>query len=101
VTYINSRGRRVSAESAYLTSKVLSRPNLKVAIRAHVTRILFDYTAEKPKAIGVEFVNTPGGPRFRSRTRKEVIVWCVRSECSRNCIFILLHVVPELSVHLR
>jgi choline dehydrogenase-like flavoprotein len=74
VTYIDSRGQRVSAESAYLTPKVLSRPNLKVAIHAQVTRILFDKTGGTLRAIGVEFANTPNGPRFRARARKEVIV---------------------------
>jgi choline dehydrogenase len=77
VTYINSRGRRVSAESAYLTPKVLSRPNLKVAIRAHVVRILFDKAGEVTRAVGVEFANTQDGPRFQARARKEVILSCV------------------------
>lgn len=74
VTYINSRGRRVSSESAYLTPQVLSRPNLKVAIHAHVTRILFDTTGATPKAVGVEFANTDNGPRFRAKARKEVVL---------------------------
>jgi choline dehydrogenase len=78
VTYINSRGRHVSGESAYLTPNVLSRPNLKVAIHTRVTRILFDTAEGKPKAVGVEFGNTREGPRFRSRARKEVIAWCVK-----------------------
>ncbi|KAI3607674.1 putative gmc oxidoreductase [Moniliophthora roreri] len=37
-----SRYQRVSSEAAYLTADVLARPNLKVAVHAHVTRILFE-----------------------------------------------------------
>lgn len=74
MTFINSRGRRVSAESAYLTPQVLSRPNLKVAIQAHVTRIVFDRTDRTPKAVAVEFANTKGGPRLYARARKEIVV---------------------------
>ena len=44
------RGRRLSASRAYLYP-VLSRPNLTVATRAFVTRIIFDGT----RAVGVEF----------------------------------------------
>jgi GMC oxidoreductase len=90
VTYINSRGRRVSAESAYLTPNVLNRPNLKVAIHAQVTRILFDTTGDKPKAVGVEFANAGDGPRFQSRAKKEVIVWCVQTYHSRDRMFIIV-----------
>lgn len=74
MTYINSRGRRVSAETAYLTPKVLSRANLKVAIHAHVTRILFDKAGDVTKAVGVEFTSGENAPRFRARAKKEVIV---------------------------
>jgi len=49
------RGRRLSAARAYL-HPAMSRPNLRVATRVHVTRILFTGT----RATGVEFA--PGGP---------------------------------------
>jgi choline dehydrogenase len=55
------RGRRLSAARAYL-HPVLSRPNLRVETRLHVTRILFAGT----RATGVEFVMRGGpasGPR--------------------------------------
>ncbi|SJL10545.1 related to choline dehydrogenase and related flavoproteins [Armillaria ostoyae] len=71
VTYIDQNRERVSSESAYLTPDVLARPNLKVAINSHVTRILFD--TEK-RAVGVEYANFENGPRYRSRARKEVIL---------------------------
>jgi len=74
MTYIGPKGRRVSAETAYLTPSVLSRPNLKVAVNAHVTRILFEQMNGTTKAVGVEFANTEQGPRFRANARKEVVV---------------------------
>ncbi|MFC9976517.1 choline dehydrogenase [Spirillospora sp. NPDC127200] len=51
------RGRRLSAARAYL-HPVMHRPNLTVATRAFVTRVLFEGT----RAVGVEFT------RGRSRT---------------------------------
>ncbi|KAK0205456.1 hypothetical protein DFS33DRAFT_1274353 [Desarmillaria ectypa] len=71
MTYIDHNRERVSSESAYLTPEVLARPNLKVAINSHVTRILFD--SEK-RAVGVEYANTENSPRYHSRARKEVIL---------------------------
>jgi choline dehydrogenase len=67
-------GRRVSTESAYLTSAVLSRPNLMVAVNAHVTRIVFDTTGSIPRAVGVEFSSSRDLPRFRVRAKKQVIL---------------------------
>ncbi|KIK66580.1 hypothetical protein GYMLUDRAFT_1023126 [Collybiopsis luxurians FD-317 M1] len=78
LTYIDEKLERVSSEVAYLTPKVLARPNLKVAIHAHVTRIIFDRTDGELRAIGVEYsyANTlkQMGALYRSRARKEVIV---------------------------
>lgn len=74
MTYINSRGRRVSTESAYLTPQVLSRPNLKVAIHAQVTRIIFENNGVATKAVGVEFANAGNKTRYRARARKEVVL---------------------------
>lgn len=58
-TFINSWGQRSSAATAYLTRDVINRPNLDIAIKAQVTRILFDTEtdASKPAAIGVELQN--------------------------------------------
>ncbi|KAH9041610.1 GMC oxidoreductase [Lactarius pseudohatsudake] len=74
LTYIDSRGSRVTAESAYLTPTVLSRPNLTVAVNASVTRIIFDTTGSNPRAVGVEFASSRDGPRFHVRTKTEVIL---------------------------
>ncbi|KAF8150870.1 choline dehydrogenase [Crassisporium funariophilum] len=76
MTYVSKNFERVSAESAYLTPDVLSRPNLTVAIGATVTRILFETSksSSKPRAVGVEFANTENGPRFQANAKKEVIL---------------------------
>ncbi|KAF9065075.1 hypothetical protein BDP27DRAFT_1298469 [Rhodocollybia butyracea] len=79
MTYIDRNRERVSSESAYLTPKVLVRTNLKVAVHAHVTRILFDKTGGDLRAIGVEYAHTDSklkqiGGLYRSRAKKEVIV---------------------------
>ncbi|OBZ72180.1 hypothetical protein A0H81_07611 [Grifola frondosa] len=77
MTYISPRGRRVTTESAYLTAAVLARPNLKVATKAQVTRVLFEQVHEaggpETRAVGVEFTN-PNGEKFRVKARKEVVL---------------------------
>jgi len=77
MTFIDSRGRRVTTESAYLTPDVLARPNLRVATKARVQRILFDYPQDgdmsAPRAVGVQFANE-AGERFEVLARKEVII---------------------------
>lgn len=74
MTYVDHKGRRVSSETAYLTKDVLSRPNLKVAIHARVTRILFDQVEGVMRAVGVEFAKTANGPRYRAHAKNEVVV---------------------------
>ncbi|KAJ7261714.1 hypothetical protein B0H12DRAFT_1013392 [Mycena haematopus] len=74
VTYVDSKGQRVSSETAYLTKGVLARPNLKVAIHAQITRIIFDQVDGEMRALGVEFAKGPNGPRYRARARKEIIL---------------------------
>lgn len=75
VTYINTKHRRVSSESAYLTPDVLARRNLTVAIHATVTRVITDTKSGKPRVVGVEFANEENGPRFQVRAKKEVVIW--------------------------
>lgn len=75
MTYIDSKRQRVSSESAYLTKDVLARKNLKVAVNAQVTRILFEKVEGETRAVGVEFANAQDGPRYCARARKEVVVW--------------------------
>ena len=101
MTYIDSRGRRVSTESAYLTSAVLSRSNLTVAVNARVTHIIFDTTGSIPRAVGVEFSSSRDGPRFRVRAKKEVILAYVG--CGEMCSFVCLLLFfpgPGPSIHL-
>ncbi|KAF7336849.1 L-sorbose 1-dehydrogenase [Mycena venus] len=74
MTYVDSKGQRVSSETAYLTKDVLARPNLKVAIHAQVTRVIFEQVNGATRAVGVEFANSPNGPRYRARARKEVVL---------------------------
>ena len=74
MTYIDSKGRRVSTESAYLTSDVLNRPNLTIATHATVTKILFETKGGEKRAAGVEFSRKKGGPRFVVKARKEVVL---------------------------
>ncbi|KAF9007584.1 hypothetical protein BDQ17DRAFT_1389036 [Cyathus striatus] len=68
----------VSRIMTYIDSKythVLARKNLTVVIHATVTRILFDEVkSSEPRAIGVEFGNTEGGPRYQVKAKREVIV---------------------------
>ncbi|KAJ7623439.1 hypothetical protein FB45DRAFT_925680 [Roridomyces roridus] len=74
MTYVDPKGQRVSSETAYLTKDVLARPNLKVAIHAHTTRILFEQVGGATRAVGVEFARKANGPRYQVRARKEVVV---------------------------
>ncbi|TFY63174.1 hypothetical protein EVG20_g6435 [Dentipellis fragilis] len=68
------KGKRVTTESAYLTTDALSRPNLTVTIKATVTRLIFDESGERPRAVGVEFSSGPGLPRTRVKAKKEIVL---------------------------
>ncbi|KAL1921394.1 uncharacterized protein VTP21DRAFT_11110 [Calcarisporiella thermophila] len=69
-------GERVSSSSAFISPQVLrERPNLTVAIGAHVTRILFDEQGgEQPRAIGVEFKKHVNGKVHKVYANREVIL---------------------------
>lgn len=56
---------------------MLKRPNLKIAVRASVTKILFKQEDGKTRAVGVEFSKAEGAPRYRAYAEKEVILACV------------------------
>ena len=60
------RGRRISASRAYL-HPVMSRPNLTVTTRAHVTRVLF----EGRRAVGAEYRK---GRNVKRVTAREVLL---------------------------
>ncbi|KAG6014937.1 hypothetical protein E4U43_005999 [Claviceps pusilla] len=74
-SFIDSRGQRSSLATAFLSPKVLRRPNLYVACGAQVTRILFDRIhMSKPTAIGAEFQVSKRGERFQVHAKREVIL---------------------------
>lgn len=73
MTFIDSQGRRVTTESAYLTQEVLTRPNLTVATHAQVTRVVFDTAPGKVRAVGVQFKSRKG-ELFEVKAKKEVVV---------------------------
>lgn len=75
-TFIDPKGQRASLATAFLTPEVLARPNLYVACNAYVTRVLFDQITNprEPRAIGVEFQMSRGGPRFEVHARREVVL---------------------------
>ncbi|KAJ7471517.1 hypothetical protein B0H11DRAFT_2040302 [Mycena galericulata] len=74
MTYVDDKRERVSSETAYLTNDVLARPNLKVAIHAQVTRVIFEKVNGETRAVGVEFAKAVNGPRYQARARKEVVL---------------------------
>ncbi|KAK0499204.1 GMC oxidoreductase [Armillaria luteobubalina] len=77
VSSTDKTGKRSSSATAYLSPSVLARPNLTVATQAMVEKILFDApvaNVDVPRAIGVELSNSPGGPHFRARATREVVL---------------------------
>ena len=75
VTYIDPNGRRVTSESSFLTPEVQERPNLRIISSTTVTKVIFDEAGDQPRAIGVEYATSRGGPRLKAGARKEVILW--------------------------
>jgi choline dehydrogenase len=76
VTYVDENKTRVSTETAYLTDDVLERPNLTIAINAHVTKIVIKESNGIQRAVGVEFVpHKPDGRTYHAGVRKEVVLW--------------------------
>ena len=71
--YIDSKGKRVTSETAYLTPDVLARPNLRVATGAFVRRILFEESERGARTSGVEFSDVHGKIYF-ARASKEVVL---------------------------
>lgn len=73
-TFIDSNGRRSSAATAYLTPEVQRRPNLTIGIHVMVTRIIFDRTGPRPKAIAVEMQNKKGGQKYYAAAKQRVVL---------------------------
>ncbi|TKA58975.1 hypothetical protein B0A55_10561, partial [Friedmanniomyces simplex] len=51
--FIDRKGHRSSAATAYITSDVARRPNLKIAVGQTVTKLIFDTSGKHPQASGV------------------------------------------------
>ncbi|TFK46358.1 GMC oxidoreductase [Heliocybe sulcata] len=75
VTSIDSKGKRSSTATAYLTRRVLARKNLTVLINTTTTRIILSSeSADGLKAVGVEVARGPNSPRIQIAVRREVII---------------------------
>ncbi|KAJ3980919.1 hypothetical protein F5890DRAFT_1477349 [Lentinula detonsa] len=74
MTYIDERATRVSTETAYLTSQVLARANLKVVTGVKVTKLVLDPSTGRPKAVGVQMQSTQGGTTYYAFTTEDVIL---------------------------
>ncbi|KAF9048768.1 hypothetical protein BJ165DRAFT_1462537 [Panaeolus papilionaceus] len=79
LTYVDNDRARVSSETGYFTEDVLARPNLKVLLRAHVTKLATEKDGDDVKVVGVEFSQSKNDKAVRVRG-KEVIV-SVRTHC--------------------
>lgn len=74
-TFIDTKGQRSSAATAYLPSEVRRRPNLHIAVGALITRVLFNENdGNQPVAQGVEIQTSKGGPLYQVHCLKEVIL---------------------------
>lgn len=74
-TFIDSSGQRSSAAVAYLNKDVASRSNLKIAVGQTVTKIVFDNSGIRPRAVGVEMASSAFSPvRHIAKAKREVIV---------------------------
>ena len=62
-------GRRVSAAQAFLTPKIVERPNLHVLMEAYVTKI----NLERDTATGVTF-DWKNGKSYRIKAKREVLL---------------------------
>ncbi|KAI0795912.1 GMC oxidoreductase [Abortiporus biennis] len=74
---VDAHGTRNSTAAAYLTPEVLARPNLTVAVKNTVEKILFAPSSEPSgelKAIGVQLSPSPTSSSYRVKATREVIV---------------------------
>ncbi|KAJ6458822.1 GMC oxidoreductase [Mycena vitilis] len=66
-------GNRVSSATGYLTRKVLSRPNLTVAVECTVERVVLS-NEKVPRATGLVFSKSREGQRFHVAASREIIL---------------------------
>ncbi|KZL78544.1 choline dehydrogenase [Colletotrichum tofieldiae] len=64
---------RSSARTSHYDA-ILERPNLEIAIGQQATKLVFDASGAKPKAVGVEFSTGPDSDRQNVTASKEVIL---------------------------
>ncbi|TKY86589.1 hypothetical protein EX895_004738 [Sporisorium graminicola] len=74
MTFIDHKGQRSSASTAYLTPTVMARANLTVALGAMVTRIVFDKSSATPRATGVVLQTSSGGKLYAANAKRKVIL---------------------------
>ncbi|KAJ7171686.1 alcohol oxidase [Mycena crocata] len=74
MTYINSRGIRVSTQSAYLSPEVLQRKNLCVLTHASITKIIVTSVGGSNRACAVEASPDQGNTYLQIKARREVIL---------------------------
>ncbi|TFY60083.1 hypothetical protein EVJ58_g5368 [Rhodofomes roseus] len=76
MTFIDEKGERSSAASAYLPLSVLRRPNLTVAVSAMAEQILFTPVTDgaPPRAAGVRLAARRSGPHFGVAAKREVVL---------------------------
>ncbi|PWN39882.1 glucose dehydrogenase [Ceraceosorus guamensis] len=73
-TFIDSKGQRSSAATAYLPPSVQQRKNLTIGLNAHVNRIIIDTSKGAAQAIGAEFQVEKDGVKWHVHANKEVVV---------------------------
>ncbi|KAI1787120.1 GMC oxidoreductase [Ganoderma leucocontextum] len=75
---LDSDGRRSSTATAYLTDKVLSRPNLTVAVEITIQKLVFSDVVtspgQTPRVIGVQMASSRNAQVYCCGANKEVIL---------------------------
>ncbi|KAJ7151717.1 alcohol oxidase [Mycena filopes] len=74
MTYIDSKGIRVSTQSAYITPQALKRKNLSIVTHSTVTKVMLKSDGKLHRAYGVEVSSDQGTTRLEIKARSEVIL---------------------------
>ncbi|KAM5537420.1 hypothetical protein V8D89_008939 [Ganoderma adspersum] len=73
--FVDAKSERSSMATAYLTTEVLGRPNLTVAVSSFTERVLFSVGADgTPRAVGVQVSMGCDQPKFAMAAKHEVIL---------------------------
>ncbi|KZT38627.1 alcohol oxidase [Sistotremastrum suecicum HHB10207 ss-3] len=79
-SFLDSKGHRSSAATAYLSPILSSRPNLHIVTMTTTTRLIFSPLSSVPKVIGIEVAKSPlpgkspSDQRWIINARREVIL---------------------------